>query len=69
MVIADMYELLSFYTSILLLILIEGRQLCKKRNPLFMQGQVDFMRITTTKLHKSWYYVWCTCLQFMFAIF
>ena len=69
MVIADMYELLSFSTSILLLILIEGRQLYKKSNLLFMQGAVDFIRIITTKLQKSWYYVWCTSLQFMFAIF
>ena len=69
MVIADMYELLSFSTSILLLILIEGRQLYKKSNLLFMQGAVDFIRIITTKLQKSWYYVWYTSLQFMFAIF
>ena len=37
MAIADVYESLSFSTSTFLLILMEGRQLSKKTNLLFMQ--------------------------------
>ena len=52
MAIADVYESLSFSTSTFLLILIEGRQLSKKGNLLFMQEEAIYTHNYTKVTQK-----------------